>query len=185
MLLTCVKAAQRCRSMDCGTESVTGKSIWEGASRWCSWFSFKQHLLHCCGNVLLSGSWGCLCGVEDPIESLRVVAYTDATGVLLVYYVRWRIFLTVYPEKEATDPKEVERQLRGLEACFKCVAADLCVWLNISCVAADPCCIAAGLCVLISWFLHNQFISRPAVVLCSLKTSFVQVYNLHGLTALK
>ena len=40
------------------------------------------------GNVLLSGSWGCLCGVEDPIESLRVVAYTDATGVLLVYQVK-------------------------------------------------------------------------------------------------
>ena len=36
-------------------------------------------------------------------------------------------FLTVYPEKETTDPMEVERQLRGLMACFKCVAADLCV----------------------------------------------------------
>ena len=29
--------------------------------------------------------------------------------------------------KETTDPMEVERQLRGLMACFKCVAADLCV----------------------------------------------------------
>ena len=40
--------------------------------------------------------WKCLafrqlglhCGVEDPIENLRVVAYTDATGVLLVYQVK-------------------------------------------------------------------------------------------------
>ena len=76
---------------------------------------------------MLSGSWGCLCGVEDPIECLRVVAYTDATGVLWYIMLGEGYFLTVYPEKEATDPMEVERQLRGLEACFKCVAADLCV----------------------------------------------------------
>ena len=83
-------------------------------------------MLHCCGNFLLSGSWGCLCGVEDPIESLRVVAYTDATGVLLIYSLGEEFFNSV-SRKEATDPMEVERQLRGLEACFKCVAADLCV----------------------------------------------------------
>ena len=39
------------------------------------------------------------CGVEDPIESLRVVAY---------------------PEKKPQTLVLVERQLRGLTACFKC-----------------------------------------------------------------
>ena len=113
MLLTCVEG-QRCRSMEwdgvCNRKSILGK----GASRWCSWFSFKQHLLLLwkCPIEWTLQRWKCLAsrqlglywGEEDPIECLRVVAYTDATGVLLVYHVRWRIFFNSVSRKRSHWP---------------------------------------------------------------------------------
>ena len=163
MLLTCLEAAQRCRSMEwdgvCNRKSILGK----GASRWCSWFSFKQHLLLLwkCPIEWTLQRWKCLAsrqlglywGEEDPIECLKVAACT----VFFWYIMKCEGYFLTVCQKRSHWPKggwkEVERQLRGLEACFKCCRADLCVWLNISCVAAGPCCITAVLCVNISWFL--------------------------------
>ena len=85
------------------------------------------------------------------------------TCVLLVYHVMWRIFFNSVPEKEAIDPKEVERRLRDItwedwRPCQVLLQLILCM-MNISWSLLYYSC---SLCKyqLIS---HNELISRPAV----------------------
>ena len=98
------------------------------------------------------------------------------TCVLLVYHVMWRIFFNSVPEKEAIDPKEVERRLRDItwedwRPCQVLLQLILCM-MNISWS------LQLILCMMnISWSLlyyscslckyqlisHNELISRPAV----------------------
>ena len=161
MLLTCVKAAQRCRSMEwdgvCNRKSILGK----GASRWCSWFSFKQHLLRCCGSCF-QAAWA----AWWRRGSNRMSEGGGMHCVLLVYHVMWRIFFNSVPEKKPLTQRRLKGGWETIErtgGLFQVLSSwSLCMIKHQLCCSWSLLYYSCSLCKhqLIS---HNELISRPAV----------------------